>query len=225
MAEPAVEVVCFDLGGVVLRIARSWAEGCVAAGVELRAEGPNTGGTRAEKLREVVDAYQRGAIACEAYYAEIAERLAGGYTPAEVRRVHEAWVFGEYPGMAALIAGLGAVDGLRTACLSNTNHAHWTPLAGPDTACASPAIGALDVHLVSHELGAVKPDEAIYTIAERRLGVPPEAILFFDDLAENVAAARIRGWQAKVIDPAGDPAAQIRAHLEAAGVPIGAPLR
>ena len=29
-------LVCFDLGGVVIRICRSWEEGCAAAGLPLR---------------------------------------------------------------------------------------------------------------------------------------------------------------------------------------------
>jgi 2-haloacid dehalogenase len=41
-----------------------------------------------------------------------------------------------------------------------------------------------------------KPDPAIYALAERRFGYPPEAMLFVDDSLPNVDAARARGWRA-----------------------------
>ncbi len=36
MLEKRIRLVCFDLGGVVIRICRTWAEGCAAAGLEVR---------------------------------------------------------------------------------------------------------------------------------------------------------------------------------------------
>jgi 2-haloacid dehalogenase len=40
-----------------------------------------------------------------------------------------------------------------------------------------------------------KPDPAIYALAARRFGHPPGEMLFIDDNAANVAAARDCGWQ------------------------------
>lgn len=49
----------------------------------------------------------------------------------------------------------------------------------------------------------VKPDPAIYALAERRFGLPGGAMLFVDDNIANVEAARAAGWQAHhFTDPA-----------------------
>jgi FMN phosphatase YigB (HAD superfamily) len=69
-------------------------------------------------------------------------------------------------------------------------------------------------HFASHLMQARKPDEAIYAQVEREVGLPPDQILFFDDLPENIEAAHRRGWNAQWIDPAvDDPIFQIRSTL------------
>lgn len=50
--------------------------------------------------------------------------------------------------------------------------------------------------VVSGEEKLVKPDPAIFALAAERFGHPPGAMLFVDDNAANVAAARRSGWQA-----------------------------
>jgi putative hydrolase of the HAD superfamily len=42
----------------------------------------------------------------------------------------------------------------------------------------------------------MKPERAIYEAALQRLGVPARDVIFFDDLAANVTAARDAGMQA-----------------------------
>jgi putative hydrolase of the HAD superfamily len=54
-----------------------------------------------------------------------------------------------------------------------------------------------DVCCYSCELGAAKPDPAFFAEAVRRIGAEPAAILFIDDLAQNVAAARAAGLAAE----------------------------
>jgi 2-haloacid dehalogenase len=49
--------------------------------------------------------------------------------------------------------------------------------------------------VVSGDERCVKPDAEIYAIAERRFGLPPEALLFTDDKPENIEAAAARGWR------------------------------
>ena len=50
----------------------------------------------------------------------------------------------------------------------------------------------------SCEIGCMKPDPAYYLAVEQALGLEGESILFWDDDARNVDAARERGWQAEV---------------------------
>ena len=49
--------------------------------------------------------------------------------------------------------------------------------------------------VVSGEECLVKPDPAIYRLAASRFGHAPDAMLFIDDNAANIAAANALGWQ------------------------------
>jgi len=53
-----------------------------------------------------------------------------------------------------------------------------------------------DAIVYSHEVGLLKPDPAIYTIACDRLGVEPRDVLFVDDLRANCDGARAAGMDA-----------------------------
>ncbi|MCC7447695.1 MAG: HAD family phosphatase [Anaerolineae bacterium] len=66
------------------------------------------------------------------------------------------------------------------------------------------------VVIKSCEVGAVKPEQAIYRIAEQRAGVSGGAILFIDDRSDNVHAAQALGWRGVVFDTA-HPEQSIRA--------------
>lgn len=48
------------------------------------------------------------------------------------------------------------------------------------------------------DIGAMKPEEPFYEHIERALGIDPQNIIFFDDAASHVEAARRRGWDAYV---------------------------
>ena len=47
-----------------------------------------------------------------------------------------------------------------------------------------------------------KPEEPIYRLMERRMGLPPDRLLFLDDTEATVLAARAFGWHAEVYPPA-----------------------
>ena len=125
------------------------------------------------------------------------------------------WVGGKLPLHPQVQISICSERGVRTGCLSNTNEAHWTRATrydgGPLTNCA--AVKHMEILLASHEMGCVKPDEAIYEKAERISGYPGERIVFFDDLDRNIDAAKARGWRAHKIDHEGCPATQMRKVL------------
>lgn len=56
-------------------------------------------------------------------------------------------------------------------------------------------LGAFDRRYVSGHMGVIKPEAGIYRMLEADCGLPPEALLFADDRADNIEAARARGWQ------------------------------
>jgi FMN phosphatase YigB (HAD superfamily) len=206
-----VDAVLLDLGGVVVRICRTWGEACARAGVPERAPERFGEASLARARALAVDRYQTGRMTCDAFVEEVANSTAGLYSPGEVRRIHDAWLIGEYPGVAGLLSVLSG-SGVATGCLSNTNRAHWEVLR------EGGAVSLLRHQLVSHELRSAKPGARIYEQAEEALGLPGERIAFFDDLEENVRAAAERGWLATQIDHTGDTAAQMTRRLRELGV-------
>ena len=53
-----------------------------------------------------------------------------------------------------------------------------------------------DDGVFSARVQLMKPDPAIFREASRRFGLAPGEMLFVDDVAHNVEAARALGWQA-----------------------------
>lgn len=78
-----------------------------------------------------------------------------------------------------------------------------------------PAVPLLDYQFASHLMGVAKPASETYSAFDARTGYHGKEILFFDDLAENVEAARQAGWWAERIDHDGDAANQVRGYLMA----------
>jgi len=214
-------IVCFDLGGVLVRICGTWSEACRVAGLAERDE-PSAPDME-EKRRSLAALLEVGRISLDEWAAGVSRAFEGAYSPDEAKCTHHAITLGEYAGALALIDELHEA-GVATACLSNTNHAHWVRLVHHDGVVPLtgeseyPSVARLKKQFASHLLGVAKPDAAIYVQFERLVGLQGPAILFFDDRAENVDAARRRDWRAHRIDPEGDPIAQIREHLRHEGL-------
>jgi FMN phosphatase YigB (HAD superfamily) len=215
---PDIRIVCFDVGGVLVRIHRSWPEVCQAVGLEARGNWDGEAHLRAHQT--LMDLFGTGQITEDEWSERLSIALNSVYTAAELRRIHHAWPQDEYQGAGQLIDDLHEA-GLETACLSNTTHGHWVRLVHQDGERRLagdpeyPAVRRLRRHFASHVLGLAKPDPAIYRAVESGLRISGSQILFFDDLAPNVAAARDLGWNAEHIDPRGETILQIRRHLSA----------
>jgi HAD superfamily hydrolase (TIGR01509 family) len=202
---------------VLVRICRGWDEACVQAQLPFRDALAFASEEMRSRRKDVVDRYQRGDLDSDAYYVELSRAVDELYTSAEVEQIHAAWTLKEYPGALSLIQELNRLPEVTTACLSNTNAVHWRRLAGEDGLTEYPAVLALRHRLASHLLRCSKPDASIYERARatffESLAGRPEDIIFFDDLPENVLAARAAGWTAFEVDPHADPPSQMRAHL------------
>ena len=59
-----------------------------------------------------------------------------------------------------------------------------------------PVLRDFDGHILSYEVGLVKPDRQIYELTMQRFGIVAERAVFIDDLPTNVEAACAVGWQA-----------------------------
>jgi len=210
-----IELIVFDLGGVLVRVVESWAEACAGAKVDPRAA-PKSEGLR-ERLGAANALAERGEIDADEFVRQCAE--ASGLSAAEISRILTAWVPGPFPGAAELLREL-AGRGHRTACLSNTNHFHWRMLTEPDGFWGL-RLHDLSERFASHLIGRAKPDGAAFEHVERATGVAPGRILFFDDLEPNGRAAAERGWQFAHVAASraeGNPIEQIRGELERRGL-------
>jgi HAD superfamily hydrolase (TIGR01509 family) len=205
-----VKLVCVDLGGVVVRIRRSLAEALHAVGVP-GYELDGLGDAQMRAYRETVALHQRGEHDHGAWLDAAHKALAGRVDRDTIARAHDAVLVGEYPGVTHCLGAIRAA-GAATACLSNTNDRHWTALV------ELPAMGEIEHRHASHLLGLEKPGAEIYRAFERATGFAGADILFLDDIEENCAAARARGWNAVRIDHERDTAAQILAAARAHGV-------
>ena len=215
-------IICFDLGGVIVRICRTWAQACAQAGIHEREPDRFNLPHLALARKELVEHYQTGAIGCDAFFDGVATATDGLYTAHDIRRVHNAWIIEDYRGVDRVIDRINAHPRLVSACLSNTNHAHWAGMLGLDggEGHRSPGVESLEIKGASQLLRAAKPGTTIYQRAEELFRARGPEIVFFDDLEANVATARTLGWHAHQIDHEGDTAEQITAALRGYGIEL-----
>jgi putative hydrolase of the HAD superfamily len=83
--------------------------------------------------------------------------------------------------------------------ISNTNEPHMRHLRS-----VSDVLDCFDGLTLSHEVGRMKPDAVIYHAALKQANAQPSTSLFFDDRADNVAAAKALGIQAVQVTKAED---------------------
>lgn len=97
-----------------------------------------------------------------------------------------------YPDAAAALNGLREA-GVKTAVVSNIAFDLRPALAAAGTAA--------DEYVLSFEVGAVKPDPAIFSTALTRLGVQPAEALMVGDSEEADGGARALGCAFALVDP------------------------
>lgn len=128
---------------------------------------------------------------------EYAERFVRDWDidlPAEAfLREFRSWSRRLLPGAAELLASLR--PRFRLAALSNSNELHWERNSND-----LGVTGLFEIAISSHQVGVCKPDPGIYLAALDRLGVSPEAVMFFDDVHANVVAASALGIHAFQVD-------------------------
>lgn len=217
---PDIQLVIFDLGRVLLRISDDWDHAARLAGL------PNLAGLTGDlsskaargedhPLAELFDRFETGRVTVVEFFA-IAAKLAG-VRPDEVRRVTEAVLIETFPGAIALLDRLSMMP-VKVGCLSNTNAHHWQMFANRSHPAYLP-IELFDVPLGSQILGLAKPDPAIYQYVEDGTAIAPQNILFFDDLPENIDAAKACGWRAELVSRDTDnPIPAVTKQLAAYGV-------
>ena len=210
MTDHRPKLVCFDWGGVILRICQDFDQARARAGLDDRPINSST--DKVVRRKQIVHAYETGAASCDAYFSAMSETIDGVYSPADLGTIHDAWLIEEFAGAAELIEDLHDL-GVQTALLSNTNARHWIRQAESDHGQAFPIAARLGHTHASHLLGHAKPDIEAFRAFESSTGFSPDEIVFFDDRPGNIEGATAAGWRAEPVDPTLDPPARIRELL------------
>jgi FMN phosphatase YigB (HAD superfamily) len=206
------DALLFDFGGVIAeidfgRVMSHWAE---AAGVPV---------AQVRDRFSHGEAYQRhecGEIDMAAYSAALRSELG---VALDDTQLIEGWqlVFGEpiEPTVRLVRALAGRVP---LYLFSNTNLTHFEYFRRR----YAEALAPFDRIFVSHEIGLRKPERAAFEHIAREIGVPLPRILFFDDTAANVEAARALGMGAILVRSPEDVHAPVSGWLDVDSVRMGA---
>ncbi|MEM7625963.1 MAG: HAD-IA family hydrolase [Planctomycetota bacterium] len=223
--DPLILLVVFDLGRVLLRIVDDFDHACA------RADRPALSGFSGDlsvharrnsdpEAADLFNGFETGTIAVDDYAARAAAIT--GASPEDIIAILDACLIETYPGTVEMLDRLADLP-TKTACLSNTNARHWQLITDPANPSYLP-LERLDYPWGSQILGLAKPNPAIYRRVEELTDTPPDRILFFDDISENIDAARACGWHAELVARDTDnPIPAVTAKLEAYGVLATAP--
>lgn len=179
-----VEVVLFDLGGVLVDIGGIGDLGVFA------------GETSEDELWRRwlecpwVRRFERGHCDADSFSRGMVDSWSMSIEPEVFLEAFASWPRGLLPGARELVRSIRTTS--RVGCLSNTNalHAdrHWTEFGIAEL---------FEDRFLSHEMGLVKPDRAAFDYVIEELGCPAERILFLDDNQINVEGARAAGLRAE----------------------------
>jgi putative hydrolase of the HAD superfamily len=157
--------------------------------------------------------HERGEIDRDEYFAHLRKTLRLHASDAEIAAGWNAILIGEIETTLRLLES--ARQSVPIYLFSNSNATHkaaWTARFPRVMRICSEVF-------VSSDLGLRKPERAAFLAVARRIGLPPEAILFLDDTLENVEGARAVGMQAVHVRAATDVADALDAIDRAARGP------
>jgi len=211
-AKNKIDAVVFDLGGVLVRIARGWNDAHRLAG--LPDDHPMLDSDEFhQRSADAAHGHQIGTMGFDDWSQAVAEASDGTYSSDDAKAIMDAWTIEEYEGIREVLDAIHDA-GLATAALSNTNARHWELLGADNESYADyPNLAAIQQLHASHLLGHAKPHADIYDAFVEAADLNQARILFFDDTKPNIDTARRYGWSARHIDYANDPAAQMLAAL------------
>lgn len=179
-----VEVVLFDLGGVLVDI------GGIGDLAVFAGEASEDELWRRWLECPWVRRFERGHCDADSFSRGMVDSWSMSIEPEVFLEAFASWPRGLLPGARELVRSISTTS--RVGCLSNTNalHAdrHWTEFGIADL---------FEDRFLSHEMGLVKPDRAAFEYVIEVLGCPAERILFLDDNQINVEGARTAGLRAE----------------------------
>lgn len=195
-----VQALLFDLGGVVLDIDFSRAFAHWQPVSRLSLDEIKAG----FRFDAAYQQHERGEMDAAAYFAHLSARLQLQKGHARIAEGWNAIFIGEIADTLAMIQS--ARGRLPCYAFTNSNPVHQAAWSAMFPA----VVQAFDRIFVSSDMGCRKPERQAFDHIAQEIDTPPGAILFFDDLAENVAGAQAAGLQAVHVRGPGD----VRAALE-----------
>lgn len=202
MPTPNTEALLFDLGGVLLNIdfgqaIAAWAPFSALPSDVLRST---------FKHDEQYARHERGEIASKEYFAYLATALQLTATFDQIEQGWNAIFVGEIERTREFVESMRG----KVPCyaFTNTNASHmakWSELF-PNV------VGAFDCIFASHQMGLRKPERAAFDRICSATSIPAAKFLFFDDLHENVQAARDAGLQGVLVQTPDDVIKAVRSY-------------
>ncbi len=197
----------FDLGNVLVNFDRNNAfdQLSAVAGITPEQVG-NILGEDNLQLR-----YERGELATDEVYKTFCEKVTplqsnGTALPDMKTLTHAGSAFFELNyTVQPIIVQMRAV-GQRLGILSNTCESHWEYVAKKFRIL----VDDFSVHTLSYQVGALKPEPAIFEKAAEKAGFAPEEIFYVDDVPELVEGAREFGFDAVLFTSADALAQELR---------------
>jgi len=170
------ELLLFDFGGVLVEFA-----GPTELGQHLRWSSTPEGILKRWTECPHTDEFERGKLSPSQWAERFIREWDVDLTPDDFLAKFTTWSRRVLPGARELLEELRSR--YRLAALSNSNELQIIEL--------------FEFAISSHQVGFCKPDPQIFHVALERADVSsPDAIVFFDDLAANVEAAKSTGLRA-----------------------------
>lgn len=185
MQSPAPQALLFDLGGVVINIDFDraftvWAEQSRLSPAEIKGR---------FSFNVPYQRHERGEISASEYFEHLATALQLNGDPAHIAMGWNAIYAGEISETADMVRAVR--HHIPCYAFTNTNAAHMAAWSSLYPALVS----SFDGVFASHQIGMRKPELQAFNHIAREIGVDPAAIVFFDDLLENVEGAIAAGLQ------------------------------
>ena len=144
-------------------------------------------------IERMAKEYETGRIDTEQFFVSVDRVFKGKYTRMQLVHAWNAIIREENSSIIPVVNAIQAK--YQTAILSNTSPSHFQK--SYDTTAIIKKFSKL---YLSFQIGATKPDPAVYQYVIRDLSVEPSSLLFIDDIMENVAAAKKCGMEGIVFN-------------------------
>jgi epoxide hydrolase-like predicted phosphatase len=180
-----ITAILFDFGQVIAsfdleRMVRNLADASGSAPAAIRGH--------MMEVRDLAIRYESGSLTSDAFFEQVRTKTGMRLDRDGFRKAY-CDIFTPIPGTHDIIRVLK--PRYRLALVSNTSEWHFE--YGIRTVDVFPLF---DTVTLSYEVGAMKPDPAVYHDALRKLGLPPAACIYVDDIQINVEAAAQLGMRA-----------------------------